>query len=216
MLLAPDTAPRMSERKGSTMLEQAELELDPFGQFRRWLEDAVGAGIEEPNAMTLATASPDGVPSARIVLLKAFDENGFQFSTNYTSRKAQEIEVNPNAALLFHWPALNRQVRLEGPLARCTSEESDDIFRRRPRGAQLGAWASRQSDLLDEQESLVQRLRELQRRFPEVVPRPEFWGGYRLSPCSVEFWQGRAHRLHDRFRYQVDSLGGWRIQRLAP
>jgi len=197
------------------MLEREDLDPDPVALFRRWFEEAARAGVEEPNAMTLATADRQGRPSARTVLLKAFDAHGFVFATNYRSRKGLELEANPRAALVFLWKPLERQVRIEGRVERCAEGESDLIFAGRPRGAQLGAWASRQSVVIAGRDELVHRLREVERRFPDNVARPEFWGGYRLAAEAIEFWQGRDHRLHDRFRY-LREAGRWRIDRLAP
>ncbi len=196
-------------------LERTDLAADPMAQFRAWFELALSAGLAEPTAMTLATATPGGVPSARIVLLKGAGERAFTFYTNYTSRKASELEANPQAALVFHWAPLQRQVRASGLVERVGEQESDAYFVTRPRGSRIGAWASPQSQPLATREELLARVAEIERRFGEDIPRPAFWGGYRLTPDAVEFWQARANRLHDRFLYRrVGS--GWQVQRLAP
>lgn len=189
---------------------------DPIALFREWYQAAERAGIFMPEAMTLATATPDGRPSARTVLLKGFDARGFVFFTNYGSRKARELTENPRAALCFHWAVLERQVRIEGTVTRTTVEESEAYFRTRPRGSRIGAWASRQSEELDSRETLEARVRELDAKYPgENVPLPEFWGGFRVAPERIEFWQGRLNRLHDRLLY-TRQADGWQIRRLYP
>ena len=199
--------------KGLTELDVAD---DPIGFFRLWFKEAEDSGILLPESMCLATATPDGKPSARMVLLKDVDENGFVFYTNYGSRKARELDGNPHASLVFHWASLQRQVRVEGTVTRVSAEESDAYFASRPRGSQLGAWASRQSTSVEKRELLEQRVEEMERRFHGgPVPRPEFWGGYRVAPESIEFWQGRVSRLHDRLVYRRDA-GRWAVQRLYP
>ncbi len=197
-------------------LNETEVDANPFQQFRYWFEQAIAAQLPEPNAMTLATATPDAVPSARIVLLKDFDDQGFVFYTNYDSRKGQEIARNPQAALVFWWTALERQVRIEGAVERVSSPESDAYFQSRPLGSRLGAWASPQSQIT-RREDLEHRLQVLKSQYSEqsAIPRPTHWGGYRLRPRAIEFWQGRPNRLHDRILYQqMDE--SWQIQRLAP
>ena len=189
---------------------------DPIDRFRAWLDDATAAGIREPTAAALATASKDARPSARMLLLKRFDHRGFVFSTNYESRKALELVQNPWASLLFHWDRLERQVRIEGSVAQIGPEESDAIFGARPRGARLGSWASPQSRPIADGNSLLARLAEMERRFPVDVPRPPFWGGYRLAPTRLEFWQAGENRLHDRRLYERLPAGGWQATRLAP
>ncbi|CAN5796630.1 pyridoxamine 5'-phosphate oxidase [soil metagenome] len=199
-----------------TGLHESEVAIDPMDQFRAWFEEMVNAGLVEPNAMTLATATPDGEPSARIVLLKGYDERGFVFYTNFEGRKARELEANPNCTLAFYWGDLERQIRIEGRAARISSEESDAYFAGRPRGSQLGAWASQQSQTVDSREPLEERLRELEAEYEgRQIPRPPFWGGYRVEPLSIEFWQGRRDRLHDRIVY-TRADGRWQIHRLQP
>ena len=197
-------------------LDERDVAPDPVAMFARWFTEARAADVAEPNAMTLATASAEGAPSARMVLLKGVDDGGFVFFTDYRSRKAAELDANPRAALVFHWVELERQVRIAGSVARVAREETEAYFRTRPLGSRLGAWASEQSSVITGREVLDARLRDVEARFPgEDVPAPPHWGGYRLAPASVEFWQGRASRLHDRIRY-VRRGGGWAIERLSP
>ncbi len=200
-------------------LKRTQLDPDPIAQFRRWMKDATDAGLPRPDAMSVSTVDADGGPSCRMVLLKSVDERGFVFSTNYRSRKAREIQSNPQVALLTYWNPLERQVRVEGRATRISAQASDAIFHRRPRGARLGAWASPQSDVIDDRESLDRRVAEVQERFASDVPRPPHWGGYRVIPDRIEFWQGHDDRLHDRLCYHRSSDegdGGWTIERLAP
>lgn len=201
---------------GRGRLLESAVDPNPFVQFRLWLDDAMQLNLREPYAMTLATATPDGMPSARTVLLRGFDERGFAFFTNYESRKGKDLRANPRASLLFYWGDLERQVRADGPVERTSAEESDRYFATRPRESRLGAWASPQSNVLNSWEQLDELHREAALRFPDDVPRPPFWGGFRLTPDSFEFWQGGLHRLHDRLHYVRSTDGSWRIQRLAP
>jgi len=197
-------------------LDEHNVALDPIAQFSRWFQEAMGSACAEPNAMTLATAEQDGRPSARIVLLKGFDARGFVFFTNYRSRKGRELALNPQGALLFHWIELERQVRIEGEVEMVAREESDEYYASRPLGSRLGAWASPQSEVIARREELQSRLSEVSAKFGDDPPRPEHWGGYRLAPDIVEFWQGRPNRLHDRVRYIRESATVWKIERLAP
>jgi pyridoxamine 5'-phosphate oxidase len=198
-------------------LRRADLHADPLQQFSAWFAAALAADIRDVTAMSLATATPDGKPSARIVLLKGFDERGFAFFTNYDSQKAREIEANPFAALAFYWVQLERQVRISGAVERTSREDSAAYFYSRPVGSQLGAWASKQSQVIDARQVLDARLTKMTERFANGdVPLPPHWGGYRVKPDKIEFWQGRPNRLHDRFRYSRRADGTWLIDRLAP
>jgi pyridoxamine 5'-phosphate oxidase len=198
-------------------LREEEAGGDPLALFGRWFAEAVAAGGPDPNAMSLATVDAHGQPSVRIVLCKGFDARGFVFFTNYESRKGLELAGNPHAALLFHWPDLERQVRIAGPTERVDAAESDAYFAQRPRGARIGAWASPQSQPITGRNVLEERTEQIERRFAgdADLPRPAHWGGYRLSPTSIEFWQGRPSRLHDRLVYRSQA-GGWARVRLAP
>jgi pyridoxamine 5'-phosphate oxidase len=198
-------------------LDETGVNPDPIAQFRAWYAEAQAGGADYPEAMTLATATADGRPSARVVLLRGCDERGFAFYTNYLSRKGQELYGNPRAALVFYWYRLDRQVRIEGTVEVLTAAESDAYFRSRPQGHQLGALASPQSEVIAGREVLERNLAELTARYPEgsEVPRPPQWGGYRVVPEVIEFWQNRANRLHDRLRYRREG-GVWVLERLAP
>jgi pyridoxamine 5'-phosphate oxidase len=198
-------------------LTEDDLLPDPLALAQRWFADAQASGIEQPEAMTLATATPDGHPSARVVLLKGIDARGFTFFTNYESRKGHELDANPYAALVLLWVPLERQVRVTGRVQRLSEEESDAYFATRPRGSQLGAWASQQSRPLTDRAELEARWAALDERYGgAAVPRPPHWGGYRVEPAEIEVWQGRANRLHDRFRYTRTTDGGWSHARLSP
>ncbi|KND55452.1 Pyridoxamine 5'-phosphate oxidase [Candidatus Paraburkholderia kirkii] len=198
-------------------LDAADVDPDPVRQFETWFAQAVDARLPEPNAMTLATVDAQGRPSARIVLIKGVDERGFVFFTNYESRKGRELAANSAVSLLFHWIELERQVRIEGRVEKTSAEESDAYYASRPLGSRIGAWASDQSQPLESREALEAREREMIARYGETPPRPPHWGGYRLVPDTIEFWQGRPSRLHDRIVYTRESTDGpWRIGRLAP
>jgi pyridoxamine 5'-phosphate oxidase len=197
-------------------LDASDLDPDPLRQFTLWLSHALQSGLTLPNTMTLATATRDGRPSARMVLLKGIDERGLVFYTNYASRKGRELAENPHAALVFYWAELERQVRVTGRVAPVARSESEEYFRTRPFGSRIGAWASHQSEVVSSRIELEERLQALMlRHADEVVPLPPFWGGFRLLPDEFEFWQGRENRLHDRLRYRK-SDAGWHIERLSP
>lgn len=208
---------RLRREYTRTSLEEAHLPADPFLLLEQWLYEALEAQLLEPTAMVLATATPEGLPSARVMLLKGLENGALIFYTNYESRKARELESNPHAAAVLFWAELERQVRVEGRVERLSSQESDAYFQSRPREAQLGAWASPQSRPIPSRAFLEERFRHLQEQFASAdsIPRPPFWGGYRLIPHTVEFWQGRPNRLHDRIRYQLQPAG-WLRERLAP
>jgi pyridoxamine 5'-phosphate oxidase len=206
---------RAEYRKGA--LDAATVAADPISQFSQWFDDAVGAKLPEPNAMVFATADASGVPSARVLLLKGFDERGFVFFTNYASRKGRDLAANPRAAMVFFWQALERQVRVEGSVEKVSRAESDLYFHSRPRESQIGAWVSQQSRVIGSRAELEAREAEYISKFAGgAVPLPDFWGGYRLLPESVEFWQGRPSRLHDRVVYIRQADGAWKIDRLEP
>lgn len=207
-----------SIRKEYTMQSLSESDTDPhpLRQFDRWWGEALRSGIEEVNAMTLSTVSGEGRPSSRIVLLKGYDDRGFVFYTNYRSRKGTELEANPHASLLFFWKELERQIRIEGVCTRVSPEESDAYYASRPEGSRIGAWASPQSRVIASREALKESFRKMEERLGGAIQRPEHWGGYRLSPTCMEFWQGRPNRLHDRIRYSLTEAGEWNRNRLAP
>jgi pyridoxamine 5'-phosphate oxidase len=201
----------------TAQLLESDLDPNPFVQFERWFDDAKRAQPQMPEAMTLATADAEGAVSARVVLLKSFDARGFVFFTNYNSRKSCQLRENPRAALVFYWPAVERQVRVEGAVVKTTEEESDAYFSTRPRGSQLGAWASEQSRVIAGRGDLDERFRQMDSTYRDLpIPRPPHWGGYRLIPITIEFWQGRADRLHDRFAYRLREAKDWVIERMAP
>jgi pyridoxamine 5'-phosphate oxidase len=198
-------------------LDEKTIDRDPIKLFRNWFDAALASGSRLPESMTLSTATRDGKPSARVVLLKKVDADGFVFYTNYRSAKAKELEENPQAALVFYWAGLDRQVRVEGTVIRVSAAESDQYFKTRPRESQLGALASPQSDVIESREVLENRLRELEEAFRNrKVERPAHWGGYRLKPGRIEFWENRPGRLHDRIVYDLQPNGSWNIKRLAP
>lgn len=198
-------------------LLEGDLDKSPFAQFGRWFEEAKAAQPQLPEAMTVSTCGADGVVTARICLLKGFDERGFTFFTNYNSAKGEQLSANPRISLVFWWPALDRQVRIEGVAVKTESGESDIYFASRPRGSQLGAWTSHQSEVIPGRGDLDQRFKELEQNYRDRdVPRPPHWGGYRVIPVQIEFWQGRADRLHDRFVYRLREPKDWIIERLSP
>jgi pyridoxamine 5'-phosphate oxidase len=206
-------------RKDYTLqgLSKTEVDPNPFIQFQKWFEQAVAAQLPEPNAMTLATATPDGKPSARMVLLKDFDERGFAFFTNYNSHKGQELAENPQGSLVFWWAELERQVRISGRVEKVSQTESDNYFNVRPPSSRLGAWVSNQSEVIDSREVLEKRMQEFQRQYEnQEITRPPHWGGLRVIPTEIEFWQGRSSRLHDRLLYTRLNDGSWKIERLSP
>lgn len=198
-------------------LSETDVAADPFAQFTAWWNEALQAQIDEINAMTLATASADGLPSARIVLLKGYDPAGFVFFTNYDSFKAQQIAENPKASLLFFWKEVERQVRITGIIEKTTAHESDEYYNSRPEGSRIGAWTSPQSHVIESREWLERREKDYEKEFDgKIITRPDNWGGYRVKPVCIEFWQGRPSRLHDRIQYTIQEDGEWKIERLAP
>lgn len=196
-------------------LSASSVSKDPFKQFEKWFHDVLKSGFLEPNAMTLATATKTGKPSARIVLLKGIHDNGFVFYTNYKSKKGKDIEENPYGSLLFYWDKLERQIRIEGTIEKVSQKESEEYFNTRPYKSRLGAWASKQSSVIESRSAIVKEFLKYMMKFKNHVPLPDVWGGYRLIPDSFEFWQGRPNRLHDRVRYSKNK-SSWKIERLAP
>lgn len=197
-------------------LDESDVDADPFKQFHAWLREAIEARVPEPTAMTLATAGASGRPAARIMLLKALDDRGFVFYTNYASRKGAELEARPAAALTFFWKELERQVRIEGAIEKVSAAESDEYFASRPLGSRIGAWASTQSATIESRQWLEARVKAAEAQHGESPPRPPHWGGYRVIPDWLEFWQGRQSRLHDRIAYTRGAGGGWQVTRLSP
>jgi pyridoxamine 5'-phosphate oxidase len=201
----------------SQTLRETDIEPNPIDQFQKWWTEAVNSQIDEVNAMTLATASSDGMPSARIMLLKGFDKNGFVFFTNYKSYKAMHLEENPKACLVFFWKELERQVRITGLVKRVSEKDSDEYFLSRPLGSQIGAWTSSQSQVIESREWLENRYLQLTEEYKQKkLKRPPHWGGYVVTPVIIEFWQGRPSRLHDRIQYSLEEDGSWKIERLSP
>jgi pyridoxamine 5'-phosphate oxidase len=216
MELTKENIQNLRQDYRAAALAEADLDQSPFIQFGKWFKEAVDAQLYEPNVMTLATADLAGKPSARILLLKAFDENGFVFYTNYASKKGEQLAQNPQAAMVFFWPELERQVRIEGTIVKVSAEESTSYFHSRPTGSQIGATASPQSSVIPDRTLLEERVKELTVTYKgQEIPRPDHWGGYLLEPDLIEFWQGRPSRLHDRINYKLVE-GVWTINRLAP
>ena len=197
-------------------LTENDIAPDAIEQFTRWWDEAVKSEIFEVNAMTLATSTKNGKPSARIVLLKGYDERGFIFFTNYESQKGSELAENPNAALVFFWKEIERQIRIEGIVEKTTAQESDEYFLSRPAGSRIGAWASPQSSIIESRQRLELNTERYANEFKNSIPRPPHWGGFRVMPLRVEFWQGRSNRLHDRIQYTKTADGSWKAERLAP
>lgn len=217
MAIKKETIENLRQEYRSASLSEKDVAADPISQFAKWFAEALDGGLYEPNAMTLATATHDGKPSARILLLKGFDKVGFTFYTNYLSRKGKEIAKNPSASMVFFWAELERQVRIEGTIEKISKEESEKYFQSRPKESQLGAIASQQSQEISGREGLENTWKELAEKYADKdVPKPAYWGGYILKPQIVEFWQGRLGRLHDRIVYKRSDKNTWKIVRLAP
>lgn len=215
-MLSSDDLARVRKEYSRHSLDELDVDLNPLAQFHLWFQEAMKAELPEPNAMVLATATLEGKPSARVVLLKGFDDRGLVFFTNYEGRKSVELAENPQAALLFFWVELERQVRIEGTVERISKHESEEYFRTRPLESRLSAWASRQSSVIPSRSFLEQKMSDLKSHFGnQEIPLPPFWGGFRLQPQAFEFWQGRENRLHDRVLYSLQE-GVWRIERLSP
>lgn len=217
MSIDKSTIQNLRQDYRSASLLESDVATNPYNQFEKWFKEALNAEVLEPNAMTLATANTNGIPSARIVLLKEFTDEGFVFYTNYESQKGKEIESNPYAALIFFWADLERQIRIEGVVEKVSEEESNHYFLSRPKGSQLGALTSPQSQTISSREFLEERLAELEKEYEDKeVIKPEHWGGYRVIPNRIEFWQGRSSRLHDRIVYIQEKDQSWKFERLAP
>jgi pyridoxamine 5'-phosphate oxidase len=217
MSIEKSTIQNLRQDYRSASLSKSDIDKNPFQQFSKWFKEALNAKVIEPNAMTIATSSKNGIPSARIVLLKEFDENGFVFYTNYNSQKGKELEENPFAALIFFWGDLERQIRIEGSVEKVTEEEATEYFNSRPKGSQLGAHTSPQSDTIPNRAFLEYKLADLEKEYHyKDIPKPAHWGGYRVIPNKIEFWQGRTSRLHDRIVYLRNNDQSWRFERLAP
>ncbi|UKJ06255.1 pyridoxamine 5'-phosphate oxidase [Solitalea lacus] len=218
MNLEKTTLENLRQEYSARSLSEKDVNSDPFRQFELWFNEAMQSGILEPNALTLSTATSLGKPSARVVLLKGFSDEGFTFFTNYNSRKGHELRQNPFACISFFWLELQRQIIIEGVIEKVSLDESTRYYQTRPKGSQLGAWVSEQSTVIADREVLENKLAELENQYAnqEVLPKPEYWGGYLLKPSSIEFWQGRPSRLHDRIQYILEADGNWKIQRLAP